>query len=110
MRVRAEHVTLEPEPRGRERQHAAKLPAAEDADGGVRPERSGTLYGHALPSSEGRSATASDCALRQASSRVLSAASESASTPAASSAAFIAPALPIASVPTGMPGGICTME
>ena len=38
------------------------------------------------------------------------ASSASASTPAASSAALIAPARPIASVPTGTPGGICTME
>ena len=29
---------------------------------------------------------------------------------AASSAALMAPDLPIASVPTGTPGGICTME
>jgi hypothetical protein len=29
---------------------------------------------------------------------------------AARSAALIAPAWPIASVPTGIPGGICTME
>src|SRR3981081_4280594 len=106
MRVRAEHVTLEAEPRGGERQHTAELPAAEDADGGVGPERSGTLYGHALPSSEGCSATVSVCALRQASSRVARTASDSASTLAASSAALIAPALPIARVPTGMPGGI----
>jgi hypothetical protein len=35
---------------------------------------------------------------------------QSASTLAASNAALIAPALPIASVPTGIPGGICTME
>ena len=39
-----------------------------------------------------------------------SAGSFSASTLAASSAALMAPALPIASVPTGTPAGICTIE
>ena len=107
VRIGAQHMALEAEPRGGERQHAAELSAAEDADGGIAAERP-ALLDHA--SSSGRSATASVCCLRQASSRVASAASDSASTLAASSAALIAPALPIASVPTGTPGGICTME
>src|SRR5262249_24315530 len=62
-----------------------------------------------LPSS-GVSATASVCRWRQASSRFASSPSASASTLAASSAALTAPARPIASVPTGTPGGICTIE
>ncbi len=49
-------------------------------------------------------------AARQASSRSARAASPSASTAAASSAALTAPAAPIASVPTGTPAGICTIE
>ena len=47
---------------------------------------------------------------RQASSRAASASSESASTAQASSAALTAPASPIASVPTGTPAGICTID
>ena len=106
MRVRAEHMAAEAEPRGRQHQHAAELSAAQNADGRVRPERP-ALRVHL---SSGASATASVCCLRQASSRFASAASVNASTLAASSAALIAPDLPIASVPTGTPGGICTME
>src|SRR5205807_10294032 len=106
VRVGAEHVALEAEPCRGERQHAAELSAAEDADCCVVAERA--RLSHA--SSFGRSATASVCCLRQASSRVASAVSESASTLAASSAALMAPDLPIASVPTGTPGGICTIE
>ena len=56
------------------------------------------------------SLTDSVCALRQATSRPDSAESFSASTLAASSAALMAPGLPIASVPTGIPAGICTIE
>ncbi len=108
MRVGAQHMALEAEARGGKRQHASQLSAAEDADGGVGPERPRTRHGHA--SSFGLSATASVCCLRHASSRVASAASESANTLAASSAALIAPDFPMASVPTGTPGGICTME
>ena len=43
-------------------------------------------------------------------SRFASAGSCNASTLAASRAALMAPALPIASVPTGMPAGICTID
>ena len=62
------------------------------------------------PSSAGRSATAAVRSARQASSRTASASSDSASTAAASSAALTAPASPIASVPTGTPAGICTID
>ncbi|MNX89706.1 hypothetical protein D3C86_1217280 [compost metagenome] len=90
------------------RQHAPELPAADDADGQV-----GRLCHHfcrhwAL--SMGYSATAADWRARQASSRSARSSSLSARTAAARRAALIAPALPMASVPTGMPAGICTME
>ena len=90
-------------PGGRHRQHAAELPAADDAD-----HSTGDEPAHSV--SAGCSATAAVCLARHWSRRLLSAASESASTDAASSAALMAPALPIASVPTGMPAGICTIE
>ena len=49
-------------------------------------------------------------AARQSSSALRSFASPSARMAAASSAAFMAPAVPIASVPTGTPPGICTID
>src|SRR4029078_8077979 len=58
----------------------------------------------------GRLPTALVWRARQASSRLASLPSESASTEADSKAALIAPALPMASVPTGMPPGICMIE
>ena len=63
-------MALVAEPRRGEREHAAQLSAAENADGGIGPERAGTLRDHAL--SSGASATASVCFLRQASSRFAS--------------------------------------
>ena len=106
VRVRRKHMALEAEPRGRQRQHAAKLAAAQDTDRGLRLE-SGSVHAQ---ESFGSSATEAVCRARQASRRSLSAGSLNASTLAASSAALMAPACPIASVPTGTPGGICTME
>src|SRR5262249_52281536 len=47
---------------------------------------------------------------RQLSSRLAIFVSDSASTAAARSAALVAPALPIASVPTGTPPGICMID
>src|SRR4029450_7116509 len=58
----------------------------------------------------GRLATDLVCCARQLSSRLAVLASDSASTAAASSAALIAPALPMARVPTGMPPGICMID
>ena len=58
----------------------------------------------------GRLATALVWRARQASSRLATFASDKAITAAASSAALVAPALPMASVPTGMPPGICRIE
>ena len=108
IRVRRKHLAAQAEPRRRHRQHPAQLSAAENSDGvaGFQLHLSGRR--HADPS--GRSATASVCCLRQATSLPDSAGSFSASTLAASSAALMAPGLPIASVPTGIPAGIWTME
>src|SRR5262249_55175552 len=99
--------TLEAEPGRRQRQHPAELTAAEDADRGLGLE-CGQRRAHAP--SFGVSATDEVCRARQASSRLASAGSLSAKTLAARSAALMAPAWPMASVPTGMPGGICTIE
>src|SRR5262249_20706817 len=101
-------VAPQSEPRRCERQHVPELPPAQDADRAVGPERPGC--GHAAGSWVGRSATASVWRWRQASSRAAKASSARDKTPAASRAALMAPARPIASVPTGTPGGICTME
>ncbi|ENN87345.1 hypothetical protein RHSP_26621 [Rhizobium freirei PRF 81] len=80
-------------------EHAAELAAADDAD---------RLFGHR--SSIGYSATPALCRARHSSSRSAISSSLSARTAAARRAAFTAPALPIANVPTGIPAGICTME
>ena len=53
---------------------------------------------------------ASVCSARQAASRPASASSPLARIAAASNAALTAPALPMASVPTGMPAGIWTID
>src|SRR5262249_723106 len=117
-------VTFEAEPRGSEREHPPELTAAKDADRGSGLENRrcnahapeslcGFCFGCAsglLSGSLGFSAIAAVCFCRQVSKRLPSAGSLSARTLAAKSAALTAPALPIASVPTGMPGGICTME
>ena len=108
VRVGRKHLATQAEPRRRHRQHPAQLSAAENSDGVAWFQLH--LLGHAHADPSGRSATASVCALRQATSRPESTGSLSASTEAASSAALMAPGLPIASVPTGMPAGICTME
>ena len=50
------------------------------------------------------------CRAENSATRRASSTSESARIRAASSPAFFAPASPMASVPTGMPAGICTME
>ena len=108
IRVRRKHLAAQAEPCRRHGQHPAQLSAAENSDGVAGLQLHLPWRSHA--GSSGRSPTASVCALRQAASRPDSAGSFSASTLAASSAALMAPALPIASVPTGTPAGIWTME
>ena len=105
LRVGAIDVAGEAEFGGGDGQHAPELAAAENADDHARPERRSD---HS--SSLGRSSTAADWATRQLSRRLATSSSMRASTEAASSAALIAPERPIASVPTGMPAGIWTME
>ena len=108
IRVGRKHPAAQAEPRRRHCQHPAQLAAAENADGVAGLQLHLIWCRHA--NSSGRSLTASVCCLRHAASRPASAGSLSASTLAASSAALIAPGLPIASVPTGIPAGICTIE
>src|SRR5690606_16544023 len=102
--LRIQHRRAVAEPGCRHGQHAAELAAADNSD--CCAGWKGFYHVGVI----GRSGTFCDWAARQASKRAASASSESASTAAASSAALTAPARPIASVPTGMPAGICTME
>src|SRR5690606_10326664 len=89
--------------RRRHRQHAPELAAAENADGRIRGQgRHCALSGYR--------ATFSVWLARQESSLCATVASESASMEAAMRAALTAPDRPMASVPTGTPAGICTME
>src|SRR5690606_13278804 len=101
---RLQHDRSVAETSGGDCQHAPALASADAAD-----RRPGRQRRHQPPSA-GRSGTASVWRARQASSRAARSGSESASTEAASNAALMAPALPMASVPTGTPAGICTME
>src|SRR5262249_43450328 len=94
----------------RHREHATELAATENPDGRVGADGLRNESGHAPPSPDGASATASVWRLRHASRRPASALSWSANTLAASSAALMAPARPRARVRTGTPGGICTIE
>src|SRR5581483_4178883 len=103
-----EDVRFEPQPRCGERQHAAQLSAAKNADGASRRHGSGKLLG--VAHCEGASATESVCVLRHCARRCASASSDSAKTAAVCRAAFFAPASPMAKVATGTPPGICTME
>src|SRR4051812_37710497 len=79
---------------GSHRKHLAQLAAADDSDCRAGRNHSGV------------SATDAVCSERCFSSRPASALSPPARIDAARSAALIAPALPMARVPTGMPAGI----
>src|SRR5690606_12805194 len=83
-------------------QHSAELAAAENAD-----RRAWRNHAQAQA---GRSATARVWAARNACSRPASSGSATARIAAASSPALVAPGSPIASVPTGIPAGICTID
>src|SRR5581483_1607023 len=97
-RRQVERAKAQAERVARKRQHAPQLPAAEDAD----------LHHASLGS--GRLSTASVCRSRYALSAARNCGCLLPSIAAASSAALMAPARPMASVPTGMPAGICTMD
>ena len=108
IRIGRKHLAAQAKPCRRHRQHPAQLSAAENSDGVAGLQ----LHLMLTPSRRFLRAFA-DCfglLLAPGLSRPDSAGSFSASTLAASSAALMAPGLPIASVPTGIPAGICTME
>src|SRR5690348_6780844 len=96
-----------------QREHVAKLPSAEDADGHLRfPFGCESLKGMATPETEGSGCaiTRSVCSARNFRSASRMAACLLPRIAAASNAALTAPALPIASVPTGIPPGIWAMD
>ena len=92
------------EPGGGERRHPAKLAAADQADrrfGGSGERSCRSAVGHGLglllrAALSSRSASAASLLRQDRRGRA--------------GAAFTAPARPIASVPTGMPAGICTID
>src|SRR6185312_8516282 len=98
---------LQSQPCRRQRQHAAQLPAADNADGAARrdgmSERLHVTHLGDLP-------TDFVCLARQALRRLSSLESSSARMAAACRAAFLAPASPMAKVATGTPPGIWAME
>src|SRR4029079_17187314 len=102
-----EDMAFTSETGGGKGQHATKLAAAQNADGGIGRQR--LVQFHQAPSF-GCSATPAVCLARQSLSRLASALSLRARMLAARRAALMAPGLPMARVPTGMPGGIWTME
>src|SRR6185312_11732678 len=104
---------IQSQPRRRHGQHATQLAAADNADHAAR--RDGFQQTLDLAHlgdlmALGIWATERVCLARQALSRASSPASLSAKMAAACSAAFLAPASPIANVATGTPPGIWAME
>src|SRR5204863_4417264 len=99
---RTENVDTISHPARGDGEHAAELAAAHQTDGGARQvaPRHGTRC----------VSTASVCRFRNASTFFRTFSSVVARMLAASSAAFVAPGVPIASVPTGIPAGICAIE
>src|SRR5690606_16336766 len=110
MRIGTVDMALEAQFRRRQRQHAAQLPATQDADGGAGGENGGFIGQRHYSRSDGNWGTDWVWRARWASSRSARSSSLRASTEAAKSAALMAPGSPMANVPTGMPPGICTME
>src|SRR5690606_11820232 len=94
-------------------QRQAELAAADDADGGPGEERlrgPPTHQGSNVGVGSVAAAAASVCSRLKARRRARSSGRVSARTAAASKPAFAAPASPIASVPTGTPRGIWTID
>src|ERR1700733_2921812 len=83
-----------------QREHAPQLARSDDTDAQQSQEARGS----------GLASTALVCAWRKASRAVRTSACSLASIAAANSAAFFAPAAPIAKVATGTPLGICAIE
>src|SRR5882762_6466519 len=100
----------------RERKHVSELTAAEDTDGHARFPFFALTGWLAIPSARdaipgsGFARTRSVCALRNFRYASRTSGCFAPRMAAASRAALIAPALPMASVPTGMPPGIWAME
>src|SRR3954466_2301639 len=114
-----EDMRLVPQSSRSQRRHPAKLAAAEHADSAAGGDGADGIAAHRLISTEaistgaistGAFATAAVWRERHSSSAPARTGSFSASTAAASSAALMAPGLPMASVPTGMPPGIWTID
>ena len=95
--VRGEGVHPVAHPAGGDGEHAAELAAAEDADGGAREDR---LQGRVSSRTRRVCSAANSASFSRSSGRVV------ARIRMASRAALAAPALPMASVPTGTPEGI----
>src|SRR5438477_1040463 len=89
-----------PERIARKRQHASQLSRTHDTDAAGAQGLRGSAF----------ASTAAVCAARNASSAVRTAGVSLAMMAAVNSAAFFAPATPMAKVATGMPLGICTMD
>src|SRR6185437_3279696 len=116
-RIGIEHLDTIAERTRCHRHHATQLSATEDADRRTwknhllrRHQATGSVDGRVFPGGSVWSSTSCLRLSRQAHRRSRNARSSSARIEIASSAAFAAPGLPMASVPTGTPLGICTME
>ena len=100
--ARRERVNAVAHAPGLERQHAAELPAAKHANGGA--GQHDPVHGRVSWR------TFAVCSARNWRSRSRSSGRDVARMPTASSPALVAPGFPIASVPTGTPPGIWTID
>src|SRR5436853_559060 len=96
--IRREKTSLYSQPTAGECKHLPKLSGAEYSDS------------HPVAAGSGWSSTACVCVSRNAVSAARTSGCLLPTIAAARRAAFIAPAFPIASVPTGTPAGICTID
>ena len=94
----------------RHREHASELPPAEEAEPVTGCDDPAFTRHRGRSSSRRESLATCVCCARHRASFAVSAGSPTASIATANSAAFTAPAAPIANVATGMPRGICTIE
>src|SRR5881394_2146652 len=102
-RRRIEKTEMQAEGITRESEHVAELSTAEDADGHARFP---FFSGGAATDGSGFASTRPVCSVRNLRKASRKAGCFAPRMAAARSAALIAPALPMASVPTGMPPGI----
>src|SRR2546425_574409 len=106
-RRRVEKAEVQAERIARESEHVAELPPAKDANGHARLP---FLFGEETADGSGWESTRPVCSARNFRSASRKEGCFVARMAAARSAALTAPDLPMASVPTGMPLGICAME